>query len=251
MADAVLELITASMPADPVLDVALSHALLEAVAGGRHGEALRIYRPGPTAAFGRLDVLRPGFAAASEVARELGLTPLVRSAGGHAAPYDDRSLVVEHLAPAADVTAGLEQRFAAQSSLLERVLAGLGADAQVGALPGEYCAGAHSIHVGGRLKVAGIAQRAIRGAAMTSAIVTVAGGDDVRAMIEALYAALEIDVDPSTAGALDEVLPGVAVDAVAAAIRDAYAGGRRLSRAEPGPELLAAARALIPRHAAR
>src|SRR4051794_34801810 len=113
MADGVLELITASTPDDPVLDVALSHALLEAVAAGRRGGSLRLYRPGPTAAFGRLDVLRPGFAAACEVARGLGLTPLVRSAGGHAAPYDDRSLVVEHLAPAADVTAGLAERFAA------------------------------------------------------------------------------------------------------------------------------------------
>jgi lipoate-protein ligase A len=251
MADAFLELITARTPADPVLDVALSHALLEAVAGGRQGEALRIYRPGPSAAFGRLDVLRPGFAAACDVARELGLTPLVRSAGGHAAPYDDRSLVVEHLAPAADVTAGLQERFGAQSSVLARVLAGLGADARIGALPREYCAGAHSINLGGRLKVAGIAQRAIRGAAMTSAIVTVAGGDDLRAMIEALYAALELDVDPSTAGALDEMLPGVTADAVAGAIGDAYAEQRRLVRAEPGPELLAAARALIPRHAVR
>jgi octanoyl-[GcvH]:protein N-octanoyltransferase len=241
-----IELITASTPAQPVLDVALSHALLDAVAAGRRGPALRVYRPGPTAAFGRLDVLRPGFAAARDVARELGLVPLVRSAGGHAAPYDDRSLVVEHLTPAEDVTSGLEERFAAHSARLAAVLEGLGADPRVGALAGEYCPGAHSIHVGGRLKVVGIAQRAVRRGAMTSAIVTVSDGPALRTMVAALYAALGLEVDPSTAGALDEVLPGVTVETVAAAIRDSYGD---VVPAVPGPALVAEARALIPRHA--
>jgi hypothetical protein len=56
-----LELITAAFPEDPVLDIALSHALLLEVAGGRRASALRVFRPGPTAAFGRLDALAPGF----------------------------------------------------------------------------------------------------------------------------------------------------------------------------------------------
>jgi lipoate-protein ligase A len=249
MADGVLELITASTPAEPVLDVALAHALLIAVASGRRGEALRIYRPGPTAAFGRLDALRPGFAAACEVARGLGLTPLVRSAGGHAAPYDDGSIVVEHLTAAADATAGLQERFAALSGRLREVLAGLGADARVGELAGEYCPGAHSINVGGRIKVVGVAQRVVRGAALTSAVVTVGGGPELRAMIAALYGALELEVEPATAGALDEALPGLTADAVAAAVRAAYGEHRRLVIAEPDAALLAAARALMPRHA--
>jgi lipoate-protein ligase A len=241
-----LELITASTPEDPVLDIALTHALLEAVAAGRRGELLRIYRPGPTAAFGRLDVLRPGFAAACAVARELGLTPVIRSAGGHAAPYDARSLVVEHVVAAADVTAGLEARFAAASEGLRRALEGLGLDARVGELAGEYCPGAHSVNLGGRLKVAGIAQRAIRGAAMTGVIVTVGGGPELRAMVAALYAALELEVDPATAGALDEVQPGISVDAVEAAVRAGYGD---LVAVEPDAATVAAARALIPRHA--
>jgi lipoate-protein ligase A len=247
MADGGLELITASTPGEPVLDVALSHALLADVAAGRRGDVLRIYRPGPTAAFGRLDVLRPGFPAASAVAKELGLTPLVRSAGGHAAPYAGRSLVLEHVTAAEDVTAGLQERFVAQSGRLQRVLAGLGADAHVGELAGEYCPGRHSINVGGRLKVAGVAQRAVRGAAMTGAVITVGGGPELRAWIAALYAALDLEVDPATAGALDEALPGVTVDAVAAAVRADYAPAQPVA---PSPALFAAARALIPRHVA-
>jgi octanoyl-[GcvH]:protein N-octanoyltransferase len=242
-----LDLITASTPEDPVLDVALSHALLDEVAAGRRGDLVRIYRPGPTAAFGRLDVLRPGFAAACAVARDLGLTPVIRSAGGHAAPYDGRSLVVEHVVAAPDVTAGLEARFAGASERVRRVLAGLGFDARVGELAGEYCPGAHSVNVGGRLKVAGIAQRAIRGAAMTGVVVTVGGGPELRAMVAALYAALELEVDPATAGALDECRPGITADAVEAAVRADHGA---LVEAEPDAATLAAARALIPRHAA-
>jgi lipoate-protein ligase A len=239
-------LITASSPEDPVLDLALSHALLDQVAAGARPDLVRIYRPGPTAAFGRLDVLRPGFAAASAAAGELGLTPVIRSAGGHAAPYDERSLVVEQIVAADDVTAGLETRFADASGRLARVLGSLGFDARVGELAGEYCPGAHSVNVGGRLKVAGIAQRAIRGAAMTGIVLTVGGGADLREMIVALYAALELEVDPSTAGALDEARP-VTVGEVEAALRADYGAPEVV---EPGVEAYAAARVLIPRHAA-
>ena len=60
-----LRLIIAGRPEDPLLDIALTHALLQEVAAGRHAPALRLFRPGPTVAFGRLDVLRNGFAEAA------------------------------------------------------------------------------------------------------------------------------------------------------------------------------------------
>jgi octanoyl-[GcvH]:protein N-octanoyltransferase len=242
--------VAVATPVDPLLDVALSHALLREVAAGRHGEALRLHRPAPTVAFGRLDALRDGFGAACAAARRRGYTPVVRSVGGHAAVSDGRCLVVERFTAAADVTAGLQARFAEQSGLLAEVLARLGADARVGELAGEYCPGAHSVNVGGRLKVAGVAQRAIRGGAMTSAVVVVGGGADLRAAVAEVYAALGLPVDPSTAGALDEVLPGVGIDAVEGAIRAAYARESGIESRAPDPELLAAARALEPRHAA-
>jgi len=241
-----MRLVTASAPGDPAFDIALSHALLAEVAAGRREDVVRLHRPGATAAFGRLDALRPGFDAACAVAEELGFTPVVRSAGGHAAPYDEQALVIEHIVAAGDVTAGLEERFHAMSGRLRDVLRGLGADARVGELPGEYCAGAHSINVGGRLKVAGVAQRAVRGGALTSAILTVGGGPRLRDAVAALYATLELEVDPAVAGALDEVLPGVTVAAVSDAVRAAYGDP---SPEEPDDALLAAARALIPRHA--
>jgi octanoyl-[GcvH]:protein N-octanoyltransferase len=238
------QLITASTPGDPVLDVALSHALLLDVAAGRRPETLRVFRPGAAVAFGRLDAIRPAFPRAVEVARSLGLTPMVRSVGGHAAVFDERSLVVEHVTREEDVTAGLQDRFAAQSSLLARVLRELGADATVGELPGEYCPGGHSIHVGA-VKVVGIGQRAVRHAANTSAVVVVGGGELVRAAVEEVYAALDLDVDPATAGSLDGVVPGVTADEVAAHVRAAYEVGDPVT---PDAALYEAARGLAGRH---
>jgi len=228
----------------------LTHALLREVAEGRRPASLRLFRPGPTLAFGRLDALLPGFARACAAARRRGYTPVVRSAGGHAAVYDEQCLVVEHVTAEADVTAGLQARFEAQSALLRDALAGLGADARIGELAGEYCAGAHSINLGGRIKVVGIAQRAIRHGALTTAVVVVGGGANLRTMVGEVYGALGLDVDPTTAGALDDELPGVTVEDVADVIRDAYAVSAGLEPAELDPQLLAAARALAPRHVA-
>jgi len=236
------------VPEDPVLDIAVTHALLRDVAAGRRAPAVRVFRPGPTAAFGRLDALRPGFAAACAAARRHGLVPVIRPAGGHAAVYDAGDVVVEHVSAEADVTAGLQDRFTAQSGLLRDVLAGLGLDARIGELRGEYCAGAHSINLDGRLKVVGIAQRAIRGAALTTAVVTVEDGPRLRAVIEDVYAALGLDVVAATAGAVAERAPGITAARVADLVAAAYAPtvSRRLDDA-----LLDAARTLVPRHVAR
>lgn len=241
-------LITAALPEDPVLDVALSDALLREVAAGRREPVLRVFRPGAAVAFGRLDALRPGFPLACARARELGFTPLVRSVGGHAAVYDGRSVVVEHVTHEADTTAALQDRFAAQAALVRDVLADAGADARIGELRGEYCPGAHSVNVGGRIKVAGIAQRLIRHGSLTSAVIVVGGGDLVREAVTSVYGALGLDVDPATAGALDDVLPGVTADAIAERVRAAYGAGPPVA---PDAGLLAAAGELTDRHRPR
>jgi octanoyl-[GcvH]:protein N-octanoyltransferase len=241
-----VELLAAAFPADPVLDIALSHALLAEVAAGRRAPALRVFRPGPTAAFGRLDALRRGFPRACALARERGLTPVLRSVGGHAAVFDERCVVVEHVVREQDATAGLRARFEDQSRRVRDALATLGADARIGELAGEYCPGPHSVNVGGRVKIAGIAPRMVRHGAATSAIVVAGGGADVRAAIEPIYAALELPVDLATVGALDEELPGVTVEKVVERLVQAY-------DVDPEPReldaaLLDAARELVPRH---
>jgi octanoyl-[GcvH]:protein N-octanoyltransferase len=243
-----LELYTDAFAGDPVLDIAVSHALLAEVASGRRAPALRLFRPGPTVAFGRLDALLPGYARACALARQHGLEPVLRSVGGHAAVFDERCVVVEHFTREHDAVAGLRTRFERQARLVRDALAALGADARIGQLPGEYCAGEHSVNAGGRVKLAGIAQRMVRHGALTSAIVVVAGGPELRALVAAIYAALDLAVDPATAGALDEELPGVTPERVVRVLRDAYAADARLEPRAIDAALLDAAGALTARH---
>ena len=56
-----MELVVETSPRRPSLEVAVSHALVERVNEKGLGSVLRLYRPAPTVAFGRLDALRPGY----------------------------------------------------------------------------------------------------------------------------------------------------------------------------------------------
>jgi octanoyl-[GcvH]:protein N-octanoyltransferase len=233
-----------AFPADPALDLAVGHALLREVAGGTAPAVLRVYRPGPTVAFGRLDTLLPGFAAAAEAARGHGFEPVLRAPGGHAAAYDSESLCLEQVTPQPVAYDGLQERFERGAGLIAGALRELGADAHVGEVPGEYCPGRFSVHAGG-VKIAGTAQRAVRGAALLGVSLVVGGGDRVRAVLRDVNAALGLEWDERTAGALEDVLPGVTVVDVEAALLRAFGAG------EPGTldaATLARARGLVERH---
>jgi octanoyl-[GcvH]:protein N-octanoyltransferase len=243
-----VRLLRDSFPERPALDIAVSHALLTRVADGELDATLRLYRPGPTLAFGRLDALRPGFRRAGAAAREHGFEPLVRLAGGHAAAYHEDSLIYEEITPQPDVTAGLHERFRDGAALLAGALDGLGVDARVGEIPGEYCAGAYTVSASGRLKLVGVAQRAVRGAALLTAFVLVAGGDRLRAALVDVYRELELEWDPRTAGALDDVLPGASMVAVEQALLSARAHDRELTVAAIDDPTLELAHELEARH---
>ena len=210
---------------DPALDIARSHATLLRVARGELAPRPRVYRPAAAVAFGRLDARRPGFAAAVDAARERGFTPVMRLAGGQAAAYDDASLVVERFLGPDEVGSDLHVRFADMTALLVGALRELGVDVRAGELPGEYCPGEHSLSSRGTLKIAGAAQRVVRGGAMVSAVIVVGHGRAIRDVLVDVYGALGIAWRPQTAGALDDHHPGVSVraveEAVAAALGDA------------------------------
>jgi octanoyl-[GcvH]:protein N-octanoyltransferase len=243
-----VRLLRDSFPERPALDIAVSHALLTRVADGELDATLRLYRPGPTLAFGRLDALRPGFRRAGASAREHGLEPVVRLAGGHAAAYHKDSLIYEEITPQPDVTAGLHERFREGAGLLADALDGLGVDARVGEIPGEYCAGAYTVSASGRVKLVGVAQRAVRGAALLTAFVLVAGGDRLRAALVDVYRQLELEWDPGTAGALDDVLPGASMAGVEQALLTARAHDRELTVAAIDEPTLELAHQLEARH---
>jgi lipoate-protein ligase A len=241
-----VRLLRDSFPDVPALDIAVSNALLTRVAHGELEPTARLYRPAATLAFGRLDELRPGFDIARARARDHGYEPIVRLAGGHAAAYDRESLIYEEITPERDVTAGLHDRFGEVAALLADALDELGVDARVGEIPGEYCPGSYTVSAAGRIKLVGTAQRAVRGGALVSAFVLVAGGARLRAALVDVYDALELAWDPATAGALADVAPGISMEDVEEAIL--AEGSGELSDGAVDDETLALARTLLERH---
>jgi octanoyl-[GcvH]:protein N-octanoyltransferase len=238
-----MELLTTAHPDDPALDMALTAAILEAVAGGDSAERARIYRPGPTVAFGRMDRLGRGFPAASEAARARGLTPLVRLGGGRAAVYGPECVVIELIRPAGRISDGLEQRFVELAELITVVLERLGVESELGELPGEYCPGRFSIHLRDGPKVAGLAQRVLSRAALATAVIVVDGGPALRDAIAAIYAALELEVDPQRAGAITDHYPGITTANVMAGAIELLGERYVLTGGEPDATMLARARA--------
>jgi octanoyl-[GcvH]:protein N-octanoyltransferase len=201
----------------PALDMAVSHSLLLRVAERVRPPAARVYEPGPTVAFSKLDSHAPGFATACDAARAHGYEPLIRLGGGHAAAYGPGCLVVEEIVTHDSVLQGLQERYARATATLESALRGLGAPVEAGALEGEYCAGTHSLHAGD-VKVAGISQRVVKGAALTSAVVLVDAGPSIRAVLVDVYRALAIEWRPGTAGSLADVAPAPPLEDVARAL---------------------------------
>jgi lipoate-protein ligase A len=193
------------------LEISLSHAVMLRVASGDLPAALRLYRPGPTVAFGKLDTLRPGYGAAADAARRHGYEPVLRMPGGHAAAYHHQSLGLDVVYSVADPVPGTHDRFREVGEWLAGALAELGVDARVGEVPGEYCPGAYSVNARGKVKLIGTAQRLVRGAALLGAVIVVRDGAGVRDVLREVYERLEIGWDDATAGSVAEEVPGVSV----------------------------------------
>jgi octanoyl-[GcvH]:protein N-octanoyltransferase len=235
---------------DPELDLALSTALLETVARGERRPVLRLYRPLPTVAFSRRDTFLPGFERAAARARARGFAPVIRTAGGRAAAYDEGCLIVDEIMPAVDSMAEIRERFAQGAALQAGVLRGLGVDARVGEVAGEYCPGEFSVNARGQTKLIGSAQRIIRGGWLFAAVVVVDAAARLRPVLEDVYDALGLDWEPSTTGSVAAEAPAATVDVVQQAFHRAYAARFRLEPSVVTAAELAAAREAVTRHRA-
>lgn len=205
-------------------DLARGIELLRAAASGQLPPTLRLYRPYPTVAFGQRDARLPGFDEAAEAARGAGFEPLIRKAGGRAAAYHQGCLIVDHIEQHDDAIAGSHARFGLLGELLAEALRRVGVDASVGEIPGEYCPGEFSVHGNGpvRVKLVGTAQRVVSGAWLFSSVIVVEDSAPIRAVLEKTYAALGLEWNPATAGAADDLVPGLTVDTVADAVVAVY-----------------------------
>nr|WP_231713216.1 lipoate--protein ligase family protein [Arthrobacter sp. zg-Y769] len=215
-----------SLGAAADLDFAL--AMLDAVRRGELGPALRIYRPRPTVALGQRDAKLPGFTAAQAASRRHGFEPLVRRAGGRAAAYHEGCLVLDHVEPDASALAGSRRRFEDFGELLADAFRKAGLTAGVGEIPGEYCPGEFTVFGeapdGGRIKLAGTAQRVIAGGWLFSSVLVVDNAAPLRRVLTDCYAELGLDWDPRTAGAARDLAPSLDLAQVQDAVLAAYAG---------------------------
>ena len=217
-----MQLVRSGPAGSAALELAVSHALLTRVAAGELPPTLRVYRPAPAVAFGKLDTLRPGYAAAVEPPARTATSRCCACPAATPPPTTRASLAIDVVWALDDPVVGTHDRFAAEGERLAGALRTLGVDARVGEVPGEYCPGAYSVNARGRVKLIGTAQRLVRGAALLGASIVVGDGPGIRAVLDDVYAALEFAWDATTAGAVDEEVPGVTLDAVEAAVIAAY-----------------------------
>jgi octanoyl-[GcvH]:protein N-octanoyltransferase len=176
--------------ADPLLDVAVSHALLERAARG-DGDALRLWRPARAAlSLGRLDVRHHRAAELAAVLAEADMTAVRRLTGGRAAVVDAGCLCIGF----AQGGARLQEsgtRYQLMTNVIVDALRELGVRACVGEVRGEWCPGAWSVQ-GPTGKLAGIAQRLIAGAAWSEALIVVERSQAAHSLSRRVHELLDI-----------------------------------------------------------
>lgn len=205
---------------EPVLDTAVTHALLRRVARGEIGETLRLYVPENAVVFSLLDARRDGFGRAKQAARGLGYSSVLRLAGGHAAVFHPQCLAFSWAVPTDDASRGIHRRFDWISQWIRRGLNRLGVPAEVGLVPGEYCPGDYSVNAEGRVKLMGVGQRVVQGAAHLGGVLVVRDSHRTRQVLTPVYDALGLDWDPDTVGAVEDVLEGSNLKDVRQALLD-------------------------------
>lgn len=203
------QLLREAFPDSPEIGPALSRVLLDQVAGGRRPPTIRLSRPGRVVAFGRRDVVAPGYRAAVEAAAGAGFPAMERISGGRAAAFSEGTLSFTVTIPDPSPAERTGQRFTRWSGLVRDALVDLGADARVGSVPDEYCPGEFSVNARGRTKLAGSGQRMIRGAAHVGFVIAVGGTELLAEVLGPVYEALGLEFDPRTVGSVEDEVPGV------------------------------------------
>jgi lipoate-protein ligase A len=233
--------------AGPV-DTGISHVIAKQVGSGLRGETLRVHRTSEVVAFGRQDTITAGYRAAVRQAADRGYLSVERMAGGRAALFHRGTLAFAWAIPALEPRAGVHARFEELAAIMASAFRALGVDARVGEVSGEYCPGAYSVNIAGRLKVMGVGQRLVRGAAHVGGVVVVSGTDELRSTLVPVYAALGLDWDPATAGSLEDTIPDVSLDEVERSILDEFSKRVVLAPTTLDDELVEAGRRLAPTH---
>ena len=183
-----------------------------------------------------------------DAARSAGFQPLVRAVGGRPVAYTASALVVDHVKHEVLAPEGLESRFRHFGEMYAGVLGELGVEARVGAVPGEYCPGAHSVNARGVAKLVGTGQRIVRNGWLFSALIVVGDEQQLRPLLTDVYRHLELPFEATSVGSVSAEVPGVDAETVERRILDAYAATNTLEPTMLDPATMELATSLVADH---
>ncbi|WP_459194471.1 lipoyl protein ligase domain-containing protein [Halosimplex sp. J119] len=212
-------------------DRAVSERLVDRVADD--GEpAVRVWRPPRQIAFGRRDARADGYDRARQAAEERGFPAVERDVGGRAVAYTGSTVAFARVTPVEDFRSGLQDRYEGATADLLAALDELGVDASEGEPPDSFCPGTHSVQAddGCRArKLAGLAQRVRADAAVVAGVLVVRDHEEVAAVLDPVYDALDVPFAPETVGSVARAggpsEPDPVIDVVERALLDAEPDG--------------------------
>ena len=233
---------------DPVMDVAISSAILKQVSAGDLEETIRLFKPRRTLAFAPRDIRDPNYEKAVNLAISYGFQPVKRLTGGRAAVFHEGTLGFAWTIPDENPRLNVDMRFKAISNLIKRSLCNLGFDARVGEVEGEYCNGKYSVNVNGNLKVMGVGQKLAPHACHIGGVVVVKDSELTKSILVAVYQELKIDWEPKTAGSLDDVNCNIRIDDVQNSILNCIKSTNKLSYRKLSKKTIGLANELLEQH---
>lgn len=214
-------------------DRSITSRLTELVANT--GEpAIRAWTPTRQVAFGRRDATADGFVRAQKLAVERGYTPVQRGVGGHAVVYTGETVAFVFVTPDDGDRSGIQARYEHATELLKRTLERLGTQVSRGEPDAAYCPGDHSLQHAG--KIAGLAQRVRRDAAVVGGCVTVREADEpvIGDVLSSVYDALGIEFDPTSVGSVESAGGSGDPEQVTRSIETTFLGDRTGTVVEAG-----------------
>jgi octanoyl-[GcvH]:protein N-octanoyltransferase len=206
--------------ADPAADRAVTRGLLERTAD-TGAPVLRVWRPHRSVAFGRRDANRDGYDRARRAARSRGYATVERSVGGRAVAFTGSTVAFVRAEPVAEARTGIQARYDRATGEVVAALASLGVAVEPGEPEGAFCPGTHSLSAEG--KVVGLAQRVRSEVALVSGVVVACDHEQLGAVLEPVYGALDIPFEPAAVGSVARAGGPADPEAVVTALQGALA----------------------------
>jgi lipoate-protein ligase A len=196
-----IAIIRDQLTGDGPLDTATSRAVLRAVSDGSMPETFEVGLSSRVLAFGKHDTSSRGFGQSVEIADEHGFEPTVRIAGGRAAVFHESTVRFGWTRQVDDPASTMHDGFRALSQIVVATLGDFGIHAEVGEIPGEYCPGQYSVHIGNK-KVMGVGQRLTRNAAHVGGVIVLSNSRVINEVLIPIYELLDIPLVPEATGSV-------------------------------------------------